>query len=317
MPDDVRLPRQGPKDPRLEQKDPIPGAIKDFLGGLTGLQGDILAPPGSEPPSLPTMGGMALGAAALPFSQLIKVVKGAPQFRTRALRALEEALRAGEGKAVGWDPLTLDSFGGNAAQRQKFARFWGAVSPNTDTAMSNLEALRAHEADLRGQLPEVFSSLTMRGSKIPNLERAAQGIPLSSKGGQPGKVEAMARLLQGEDAIPIDVHALRGVGAAEEHYTQAAPAVRAAMGGGRPGYSKTYDTAAEMYQKALADVAPGVPTNVSFPQFWEGARALHGQSYLTDKPAEGISALIQRLGLGESGKMLDQKALEEALRRKF
>jgi hypothetical protein len=154
------------------------------------------------------------------------------------------------------------------------------------------------------------------------LERAAAGQPLSSKAGARGKVEAMSRLLEGAEdlpdnpAIPIDVHALRGVGAAEEHFSEIAPVMREALGGGRPGYSRGYDAAAELYRKGLGEVAPGMPTQVSFPQFWEGSRKLFGQGN-TAKPAEGIASFLDRLRLSDSGRMLDQKALQEALRRGF
>jgi hypothetical protein len=88
------------------------------------------------------------GAPSVPFAQLMKSVGGKLALRKQSLRTMEQAMKAGEGRATGWDPLRLDSFGGNPEERKKFARFWAAVSPNTDTAMSNAESLKAQEAHL-------------------------------------------------------------------------------------------------------------------------------------------------------------------------
>ena len=256
-----------------------------------------------------------------PLADLVKLVKGQAQFRAPAMKAIESALRAGEGTEANWEPLSKYSaaFGDDPEDVLRFSRMWGATSPNTPVARNNYEAIRARLMSLAGDVPftrqnTLANDITMVNSKYPNLNRAQLGIPLSSIRGLPGKTEAMSRLVAGvpdtpdNPALPLDVQALSGVGAAEDNITSAMPKMRLLMSQAykRPARSfspeEVYKFSAGIYRDALQKLGG------DFPTFWEGVKKLKGQGQ-----SSGIVPWLKRWGLLDPGEMNNPEALSNAV----
>ena len=126
----------------------------------------------------------------------------------------------------------LTAFGGDADAARQWARMWGATSPNTSVPRNTAESISAHLWKLENpgqamtveQARGLTPNITMAPSKVPNINRAISGEPLSGD-----KVEAMAGYMVGDPRTPIDVHVLYGVGAKNDKLTEEVPALRALM----------------------------------------------------------------------------------------
>lgn len=259
-----------------------------------------------------------------PLTSLIKAGKGGFDLKVGALRRMEEALKRGFDSKADWSPLShnLSAFNDDPQAARRFARLFGATSPNTSVGQNTREALALQAAMLRGQ-NEPFTTasvgalgVTNTPSKVPNINRAIADQPLSSSQGEPGKVEAFAGLLEGRKhspqspIIPLDIHALSGVGASEEDISQAIPQLRKFLTeqtGTKPrGYAPVYNAAADIYARGLNEVAPGMEPNLSFPPFWEGVRLLKGYD-----ESPGLRQFTGGL-LETPGGMMDQQKVQAA-----
>jgi hypothetical protein len=219
-----------------------------------------------------------------------------------------------------WEGLTpelLHAFGGDRAKAMEWARIWGSVSPNTSVPRSTGESLSvlAHSLERPGLTLTNDAardlSVTMAGSKVPNINRALAGQALGTP-----KVEAMAQLMMGQERIPIDVHALYSMAAKFEKLDQEYPGLRALMTSAeglplRGGLTdpQLYARVEDAMASALREIAPAHPVNESFATLWEGARAAKGL-----KPQGGPIDILRRKGLLEFAAMLDPERLKAALK---
>lgn len=312
------------------------GLYNEFVRPLTSAQGVAgLITGGEEPAQLSKveMGNLASrypnlvqklleqkGEMSLrPFHELLKMVKGEPEFTSPVLKRIEAAIKAGEGQG-GWDPLTKfgEAFGDDKDAMKVFARLWGANSPNTPVARTNYETLVAQKAALEGTTPMSVHQargldITMPASKVPNINRAVAGLPLQSSRGEVGKTENMAQLLLGDKkAIPVDVQALSGVGAEEPDVSRIYPGLRAYLeekgmkGSGKAGkftYQDLYDITKSIYNKGLAKFGEDM-----FPTMWEGVKVLKGQG-----KSPGATEWFKKWGLLEPDQMKNPEALEHVI----
>src|SRR5207249_8148436 len=120
--------------------------------------------------------------------------------------------------------------------------------------------------------------ITMAPAKVPNINRAIRGQPLSGD-----KVEAMAGFMVGDPRIPIDVHALYGLGTEAEKFKPDVPALRALMTKAEqlPARGGLTDTDIYLrYERAIRDTLhvfdPQGDINGVFAQTGEGIRAGKG-----------------------------------------
>lgn len=298
-----------PLDPETDK------AISEASGGLGGFLVD------SSPLGL--LGAAPALGAGKRLAQLLKVEGKGLKFGPESLKDFEKALKVGMESKADWSPLTqnLDAFNNDSDAMRRFARIFGATSPNTSVGQNTRESLAVQKALLEGR--EKFTQkqagnlgVTNTGSKWQNLNRAIKGEPLASREGQPGKVEAFANLLAGQPhsydspVIPIDVYALSGVGASEPEITKAIKGVRELMKeGGLPskGYSPIYNAAADAYASALNEVAPGLDAGITFPPFWEGVRM--GKGY---GESPGLKSFLTEQGLLVPGGMMDAEKIGAA-----
>lgn len=215
----------------------------------------------------------------------------------------------------------LEAFGGDAEAALQWARMWGANSPGTSAARTNAEALSAHLWKLEnpGQVMTVEHArtmdpkITMAGSKVPNINRAIAGQPLSGD-----KVEAMAGFMAGEPRTPIDVHVLYGLGAKGDAVTKEVPALRALMTRleklpprGSLTDTQVYLKYEDALRRSLQEFEPSRAYNPLFAQTWEGIRVDKGLPH-----QGGPLDVLRAKGLLERGAMLDPKRLKEALASK-
>ena len=257
---------------------------------------------------------------AEPFINLLKIVKGEPEFTVNVMRKMEAAIKAGEGSAKNWTPLNkhVEAFGGDELGPHTYSRMWGSTSPNTSVGRNNYESIQAFKAMLEGDVPFTKASarqkdITMVGAKVPNLNRAVVNEPLQSGRGSVGKTEAMSRLISGakdthaNPAIPIDVHALSGLGAGEEGIGQILPQLRKFLDekqGKQPrSITDLYNTAADIYRKGMDKFGKDV-----FPTMWEGIKVIKGQGQ-----SQGLTNWLKEKGLLEPGQMVNTKALEAVI----
>lgn len=246
------------------------------------------------------------------LGELIKKTRDGYQFKADSLRRMAEAIKAGEGLGKLWTPLSehLAAFDEDPKAAEMFSRVWGATSPNTPVARNNYEALQAWKRVMSGDIPFTAkdaraSDLTMVGAKVPNLNRAINFEPIQGGKGEIGKTENMAQLIAGDkSAIPIDVHALAGVGASEDNIGAAYSGLRALAGGKRGQFSYTdlYNLAKEAYQNGLAKFG------ADFPTMWEGVKKLKGQGQ-----SAGMTSWLQKWGLLEPGAMMNPDALDHVI----
>ena len=215
----------------------------------------------------------------------------------------------------------IAAFGGDREAALRWARIWGATSPNTSVPRNTQESVSAliYALEHPGQPMTVEMAqnlsqgkITMAPSKVPNLNRALTGEPLSGD-----KVEAMAGFMTGEPRIPLDVHALYAVGSARDKLQPELPALRALFTGAeglplRGGLTETdlYLRYEDALRRALQDLVPGRSVNQVFAELWEGARAHKGL-----KIQGGPIDILRKKGLLEAGAMLDPERLRAALRQ--
>lgn len=247
------------------------------------------------------------------LGQLIQRGQKGYEFTANALKNMEQAIRAGEGLDKLWEPLNkyLSAFQDDPNAATTFARMWGATSPNTPVARNNYEALQAWKQLLKGEIPFTAQSargadITMAPAKVPNLNRAIRGEAVQGGRGEIGKTENMAQLIAtgAKDAIPIDVHALSGVGATEDAISKTYSGIREMLGSKRGQHSATdlYNVAKEAYMNGLEKF--GAP----FAQMWEGVKTLKGQGQ-----SAGMTSWLKKWGLLEPGAMVDEAALNHVI----
>lgn len=219
----------------------------------------------------------------------------------------------------------IRAFGGDQDAALRWARMWGATSPNTSVPVNTRESVSAlaHALENPGELFTVpmaqnlpDAKITMAPAKVPNLNRALAGEPLSGD-----KVEAMAAFMAGEPRIPIDVHALYAAGSHADKFQADIPALRAAMtrAEGLPARSTArikslsetdiYLRYEDALKRTLKEIEPKRSVNQVFAEMWEGARAHKGL-----KPQGGPIDILRKKGLLEAGAMLDPDRLRAALR---
>lgn len=246
------------------------------------------------------------------LGDLIKKSKSGYDFKAPSLKMMEQAIKAGEGLDKLWEPLQnhLSAFQDDPQAAEMFSRVWGATSPNTPVARNNYESLQAWKKVLTGDIPFTpatarSADITMADSKVPNLNRAIQGQPVQGGRGEIGKTENMAQLILGDpSAIPIDVHALSGVGASEDSISKTYSGIREMLGAKRGQYSATdiYNVAKEAYQRGLDKFG------ANFPTMWEGIKLLKGQGQ-----SAGLSSWLKKWGLLEPNAMVNEAALNHVI----
>lgn len=219
----------------------------------------------------------------------------------------------------------LRAFGGDQDAALRWARMWGATSPNTSVPVNTRESISALLHALENPNTPLTvpaaqnlaeAKITMAPSKVPNLNRALAGEPLSGD-----KVEAMAGFMAGQPRIPIDVHALYAVGSGADKLDTQLPGLRAMMtrAEGLPARSTAAAkslTNTDLYlryedalRRTLQQIEPKRSVNQVFAELWEGARAHKGL-----KPQGGPIDILRKKGLLEQGAMLDPDRLRLALR---
>ncbi len=270
------------------------------------------------------VGGKALGTLAKTLQKT--GTKGEYVLKPEVIERLKSFLKIGQDASKGSNWAGAESkeliaaFGGDKAKALQWARMWGATSPNTSVPVNTREAVSAlaHVLENPGVtltaeqarlLPD--AKITMAGSKVPNLNRAIAGQPLSGD-----KVEAMSAFMAGEPRIPIDVHALYGLGTKGDKLSPELSALRTYMTKAEklPARGGLTDTDLYMrYEKALKSalesIAPDKSVNETFATLWEGVRTQKGL-----KPQGGPIDILRKKGLLEFGAMLEPERLRSALR---
>lgn len=221
-----------------------------------------------------------------------------------------------------WEGATqelLKAFGDDKALSKRWSRLWGATSPSTDAVTNTRESVAAHlplltEPNLQftKQMAQRLRpiKITMAPSKVPNINRAILGEPLSGD-----KVEAMAGYMVGEPRIPIDVHGLYGLGSNYTVLSKELPALRALFTQAenlprRGALSKTdiYRRAEQAVADSLQRITPETPQNQAWGTLWEGIRA--GKKL---GPQGGPVDMLRGVNLLEPDAMLSEEAIREAL----
>ena len=322
----------------------VPGAVVNFGKGLT--VSDLLDPDIRDWSNAEKAGALLSGVVPLMAvpKKIVgagrKLVMGMPEglgtlarTLTRGRRGSPYALkpsvvdrlaefhRQGAGTGAKWDDQiqeVVEGFGGDVGKAREWARIWGATSPNTSVPRNTAESVSAlHHAETTGRAPMTLEGarsmdpkITMAGSKVPNINRAMLGDPLSGD-----KVEAMSGFMVGDERIPIDVHTLYGVGATGDKLTPELPGLRAAMtkAEGLPLRGSLTDTDIYLrYEGAIRDALASFGEggqNKTFAQVWDGIRKVKGL-----KGQGGPVDILRRKGLLKSGAMLDPEQLKDSLR---
>jgi hypothetical protein len=310
----------------------------------------------TDPASLMGVAGALEVPAAKGLTALSKVAKAEakaakPVIGGRALGSLAKTLKAGEDVGVydlraptiarvgdlyrygtslpstsNWAGSASDellrAFGGDREKALQWARMWGATSANTSVPVNTRESVSAlihalenpgtpFTVELAQNLPD--AKITMAPSKVPNLNAALEGRVLSPD----TKVEAMAGFMAGEPRLPIDVHALYGLGSEatklDPEYSALRELMTTAEGlpvrGGLTN-SQIYRRYEDALRRGLEDIDPKRSVNQVFAEFWEGSRAHKGL-----KPQGGPIDILRKKGLLELGAMLDPDRLRAALRQ--
>lgn len=350
---------QGAKDLVSGAFTPTPEieTLRDRLKGLTAEQGDPIAGPITNFGIDQAVDATTPGDAAMNLLPEAKAAGAAGQLAAalplQGRGTLAGALKyAGEGRYAVREPIIhrleqlyehglsiprsnwegsqmadlLTGFGGDAEMAHRWARLWGATSPNTSAPVNTRESLSSLAQHLRipSRLwtPEEArrfpgAKITMAPSKVPNINNAIMGLPLSGD-----KVEAMAGFMTGRPRVPIDVHALWALGSARTKLDDELAALRAFMSGaeGRPSrggarygaLSKTdlYLRSEQAIADALRRIDSSRGQNPVFADLWEGTRAAKGL-----KPQGGPVDVLRAKGLLEREAMLDPDRLWEALVR--
>lgn len=221
-----------------------------------------------------------------------------------------------------WGGVTdelLAAFGGDREKALQWSRLWGATSPNTSVPVNTRESISALNYAMGNPgkpltvpvAQTLESKITMAPSKVPNINRALAGEALSGD-----KVEAMSGFMVGNPRIPIDVHALHGVGSNSDKLGPELSGLRATMTKAEklPLRNSLTDTDLYLrYERALSDTLkqfdPGRSVNEIFATLWEGARHTKGL-----KPQGGPIDILRKKGLLEAGAMLDPDRLRAVLK---
>lgn len=300
-------------------------------GPVGGLAGAIEA----LAPLLGTLVIKGLGQAgelSAPLGNLLRPVgQRAYGLAAPVLRRMEAALKAGEGRPAEWTRgerivEAIGPQGGHTAEEmaRKYNRGWGATSPNTDFVRNTEESLDALSLYLQDQ-PLSLENLRARGvtqapSKQPNLQRAyVTDEPLQAWGGPrggPGKAEAMAGFMTGEDRIPIDVHTLDVLGADQDTFSAMLSGLRALMteheglpARGGLTNSDIYNRSEDAVRRGLQDITgTAYRPRMDFAQMWEGVRGLKGLKY-----DGGMIDWLARHGLLDPGAMGSPARIDEVL----
>lgn len=223
-----------------------------------------------------------------------------------------------------WEGATQDllkAFGEDKALSKRWSRLWGATSPSTDAVTNTRESVAAHlplltQPDLQftNRMAQRLRpvKITMAPSKVPNVNRAILGNPLSGD-----KVEAMAGYMVGEPRIPIDVHGLYGLGSDATKLSKELPALRALMAEAeglpkRGGLTKTqlYTRTEQAIADSLRKITPDTSQNQAWGTLWEGIRA--GKKL---GPQGGPVDMLRGVNLLEPNAMLSEDAIREALQQ--
>jgi len=218
------------------------------------------------------------------------------------------------------DPLAATY--GDYLAALRWARMWGATSPNTSVPGNTRESVSAliHALENPGVpftetlaqgLPD--AKITMAGSKFGNLNAALEGRVLSPD----MKAEAMAGFMAGDPRLPIDVHALYALGSKATKFDPEISALRQLMTKAEGLPARGGLTNPEIYRRyedalrgTLQAFEPTRSVNQVFGELWEGARAHKGL-----KPQGGPIDILRKKGLLEMGAMLDPDRLRAALRQ--
>lgn len=314
-----------------------------FLSGLLQSLGQSPQPEAGEDLmswALRTPGVMPLGRAKAEWqigglpelprsplaSRLSRTAEGKYRFDPETVARIGEAHRLGASVPHDWSGISeelLTATGGHQGALD-FARFFGATSPKTpvpkntrEAVIAFLHAIESGRAPLTAEKARAMG-LTMVGAKVPGLNRALQNLPLEAP-----KTEAMARLMAGEERIPLDVHALWAAGSPNKAFAPEVKTLRqlfAEVEGklGKTGKPKggaftvqdIYDRVEQAYGDALREVSAD-PVNISFAQMWEGARVAKGL-----KPQKSPIDILRAKGLLGVGAMLDRDLLKKTLESK-
>jgi hypothetical protein len=303
-------------DAWLAGKGPMPA----FMGTTADVEPGVAVVKGSR------LGGRVLGSLA-------KTIKpgetaGVYTLRDPVIERLQDLYRLGTSlpSVSNWAGSTSEelvkAFGGDREAALRWARMWGATSPNTSVPVNTRESISAlihalenpgvpFTEELAQNLPD--AKITMAGSKFGNLNAALEGRVLSPD----MKAEAMAGYMAGEPRLPIDVHALYALGSKATKFDPEISALRALMtkaeglpargGLTNPQIYRRYEDA---LRGTLQEFEPTRSVNQVFGELWEGARAHKGL-----KPQGGPIDILRQKGLLELGAMLDPDRLRAALRQ--
>lgn len=318
--------------------DTLPGRLTDALG-FTNLAGGARDEPApavlAGTVELPSV-GEALAGARLEgrrLGSLARTIRPTAEAGVYALRDPTVARVADLYRIGGSLPSTsnwagsgsdelLAAFGGDQEAALRWARMWGATSPKTSVPVNTRESVSAllHTLENPGvpftetllqTLPE--GKITNAPSKFANLNAAVEGRVLSPD----TKAEAMAGFMAGDPRIPIDVHALYGLGSTATKFDPEISALRTLMTNAEGLPARGGLTNPEIYRRyegalrgTLEELVPDQTVNQTFAQFWEGARAHKGL-----KPQGGPIDILRKKGLLEMGAMLDPDRLRAALRQ--
>jgi hypothetical protein len=224
---------QNPLDPQASRATQIGGLVSGGLATAAPMLGMARAASGAPRVSLGDLPTFASLAETLEPSS----TAGVYRLKPGAIARLERfhALGADIPRSANWSGVTkelTDAFGGDKAAAEQWSRLWGATSPNTSVPRNTGESVSAqlyglehpNQALTLDEARALSPNITMAGSKVPNINRAFAGEPLSGD-----KVEAMAQFMVGRPRIPIDVHAMYGVAGTAKKLDEELPALRSLM----------------------------------------------------------------------------------------
>jgi hypothetical protein len=309
-------------------------AVQRFMGGddpsgeVMGAAGTNLELPGAF--EGPIVKGAKLGGKAL--GDLVSTLKaskaGQYALKNPTIARLRDFYKFGTSLPstsnwAGQNDELLNALAGDKDKALMYQRLIGATSPQTDVPQNTRQATSALEYFLRNpktplskeaarQLPD--APITLTGAKVPNINRAFEGQPLSGD-----KVEAFANYQVGKKRAPIDVHTLYMAGSEHDKFDKEIPGLRqffndtegkGALRTGAGGKTDVYTR----YENALIDAVEGLDPNRDFNSIfgdmWEGGRAHKGL-----KPQGSPIDALRKKGLLEYGAMLDPDRLKAALRQ--
>ncbi len=300
--------------------------LNAVVGGVKGLTGL-----GDQGPAGPTVINAAALAGAISPKGLGSLAKtlmkggkpGVYALKPQTVDRLAHFYEIGQAQpsVSNWEGVTeelLNAFGGDKDQALRWSRLWGATSPNTSVPVNTRESISAlryglenpHTAMTVPVAQTIDPKITMAPSKVPNINNAYAGRPLSGD-----KVEAMAGFMTGDARAPLDVHMLHALGSDADKLSPELPALRALMTKLEKLPPRGALTDTDIYlryehalKEALIPFNKDRTFNAIFAQTWEGTRAAKGL-----KPQGGPIDILRAKGLLEPGAMLDPKYLTQVL----